>query len=560
MGNYQKLSADSASPSAYETISASMHPPKVSSCEGMVWLEGWVSQASTNGEGSSSSTSAFKLPEVVPTLPNTRLSFQDSGLLSNHWIPSFNTFSQHIPDIAAETLSLEFMQERLETLPEASFEELCMQHNSKPLYLNSIPSPVPNNHPHFDKSRREDFLHYAKTYAPFHAWQGLRVDRSPSSPLAFHDTLTNSSGDEDTDGAQLRSTWLGKTSSTTIQLLRASASENAWNNGQIKYNNSQKLAKTDLLSNSNYSLSVVSNQSHGNQSEILGSNRKGKAISRSEDFAFVRGHEPTASSHYEKCMDPNGSFLPMSPIAQVLKYATAGPSFVSNSQLQQSKTNFSNETNSTRGLTGNDLDLNFVQKAQERLLAFQPASTASGYSARVEQSRKNSYRFAMDRSSMSPSRRPNILGNQEAGLAWSPYDTTQSRTTKSKLQCRHLLGTPSQAMDIIAVGPALNTNGRPRAKRGSATDPQSVYARHRREKINERLKTLQRLVPNGEQVDIVTMLEEAIHFVKFLEFQLELLRSDDRWMFADPFIYNGMDITGSYPHVPSGLERLNLRG
>lgn len=41
---------------------------------------------------------------------------------------------------------------------------------------------------------------------------------------------------------------------------------------------------------------------------------------------------------------------------------------------------------------------------------------------------------------------------------------------------------------------------------------------------------------------------------------LQLLRSDDRWMFADPFIYNGMDITGSYPHVPSGLERLNLRG
>ena len=35
----------------------------------------------------------------------------------------------------------------------------------------------------------------------------------------------------------------------------------------------------------------------------------------------------------------------------------------------------------------------------------------------------------------------------------------------------------SQAMDITAIGPALNTNGKPRARRGSATDPQSVYAR-----------------------------------------------------------------------------------
>lgn len=35
----------------------------------------------------------------------------------------------------------------------------------------------------------------------------------------------------------------------------------------------------------------------------------------------------------------------------------------------------------------------------------------------------------------------------------------------------------SQAMELFAIGPALNTNGKPRARRGSATDPQSVYAR-----------------------------------------------------------------------------------
>ncbi|KAJ7548779.1 hypothetical protein O6H91_07G026600 [Diphasiastrum complanatum] len=52
-----------------------------------------------------------------------------------------------------------------------------------------------------------------------------------------------------------------------------------------------------------------------------------------------------------------------------------------------------------------------------------------------------------------------------------------------------------------SVGPALNTNGKPRARRGSATDPQSVYARHRRERINERLKILQHLVPNGAKVN-----------------------------------------------------------
>ncbi|KAL3621079.1 hypothetical protein CASFOL_035991 [Castilleja foliolosa] len=88
---------------------------------------------------------------------------------------------------------------------------------------------------------------------------------------------------------------------------------------------------------------------------------------------------------------------------------------------------------------------------------------------------------------------------------------------------------------------ALNLNGKKRAGRGSATDPQSLYARKRREKINERLKVLQNLVPNGTKVDISTMLEEAVQYVKFLQVQIKLLSSDDLWMYA-PIAYNGMEL------------------
>ncbi|XP_044490011.1 transcription factor bHLH84-like [Mangifera indica] len=88
---------------------------------------------------------------------------------------------------------------------------------------------------------------------------------------------------------------------------------------------------------------------------------------------------------------------------------------------------------------------------------------------------------------------------------------------------------------------ALNLNGKTRASRGSATDPQSLYARKRRERINERLRILQSLVPNGTKVDISTMLEEAVQYVKFLQLQIKLLSSDDLWMYA-PIAYNGMNI------------------
>uniref|UniRef100_A0ACD5W8W8 Uncharacterized protein n=1 Tax=Avena sativa TaxID=4498 RepID=A0ACD5W8W8_AVESA len=88
---------------------------------------------------------------------------------------------------------------------------------------------------------------------------------------------------------------------------------------------------------------------------------------------------------------------------------------------------------------------------------------------------------------------------------------------------------------------ASNPKGKAQGGRQSTTDPQSLYARKRRERINERLKVLQNLVPNGTKVDISTMLEEAVQYVKFLQLQIKLLSSDEMWMYA-PIAYNGMNI------------------
>ncbi|XP_075516062.1 uncharacterized protein LOC142550906 [Primulina tabacum] len=109
----------------------------------------------------------------------------------------------------------------------------------------------------------------------------------------------------------------------------------------------------------------------------------------------------------------------------------------------------------------------------------------------------------------------------------------------------------SQDHDAASNSELKNSKGKARANRGSATDPQSLYARKRRERINERLRILQNLVPNGTKVDISTMLEGAVHYVKFLQLQIKLLSSDDLWMYA-PIAYNGMNI-GLFDNISPNL-------
>ncbi|KAL6606070.1 hypothetical protein ACP70R_041723 [Stipagrostis hirtigluma subsp. patula] len=72
-------------------------------------------------------------------------------------------------------------------------------------------------------------------------------------------------------------------------------------------------------------------------------------------------------------------------------------------------------------------------------------------------------------------------------------------------------------------GPAPPRQQRVRARRGQATDPHSIAERLRRERIAERMKSLQELVPNANKTDKASMLDEIIDYVKFLQLQVKVL-------------------------------------
>ncbi|KAF8397251.1 hypothetical protein HHK36_016161 [Tetracentron sinense] len=131
-------------------------------------------------------------------------------------------------------------------------------------------------------------------------------------------------------------------------------------------------------------------------------------------------------------------------------------------------------------------------------------------------------------------------------------------------------GVPYKPNSSSASSSMSNNNNKEKKRSGKrskgvnlSTDPQSVAARQRRHRISDRFKILQSLVPGGTKMDTVSMLEEAIHYVKYLKTQIWLheaminFTDDDSSLF---FTCNSLSPQQSlYSSDDGGTSRSNWR-
>ncbi|KAM0025676.1 putative transcription factor bHLH family [Helianthus debilis subsp. tardiflorus] len=100
-------------------------------------------------------------------------------------------------------------------------------------------------------------------------------------------------------------------------------------------------------------------------------------------------------------------------------------------------------------------------------------------------------------------------------------------TKKSKRKSRDMEDSESQSHDDEeeSLGPKTASASRSGSgsKRSRAAEVHNLSERRRRDRINEKMRALQELIPNCNKVDKASMLDEAIEYLKTLQLQVQIM-------------------------------------
>ncbi|XP_077223579.1 transcription factor PIF7-like [Tasmannia lanceolata] len=111
--------------------------------------------------------------------------------------------------------------------------------------------------------------------------------------------------------------------------------------------------------------------------------------------------------------------------------------------------------------------------------------------------------------------------NDTTLMTWASFESPQSLKTKTTYEdsaCRDTSGNHDQEVEN-------NTEIRrsPSIKRSRAANVHNQSERRRRDRINQKMKALQKLVPNSSKTDKASMLDEVIDYLKQLQAQLHVM-------------------------------------
>lgn len=107
-------------------------------------------------------------------------------------------------------------------------------------------------------------------------------------------------------------------------------------------------------------------------------------------------------------------------------------------------------------------------------------------------------------------------GNGGAGIGND--ESWRQPKRKSQAEC-----SASQDDDLEDESGGMRRSGSRGTKRSRTAEVHNLSERRRRDKINEKMRALQELIPNCNKIDKASMLDEAIEYLKTLQLQVQMM-------------------------------------
>lgn len=111
------------------------------------------------------------------------------------------------------------------------------------------------------------------------------------------------------------------------------------------------------------------------------------------------------------------------------------------------------------------------------------------------------------------------------GRTYKQSTTTTSGNTNNKRKSRDAeeLECQSKAAELESAAANKSSQRSGTSRKSRAAEVHNLSERRRRDRINEKMKALQELIPHSNKTDKASMLDEAIEYLKSLQLQLQIM-------------------------------------
>ncbi|EYU35367.1 hypothetical protein MIMGU_mgv1a019493mg, partial [Erythranthe guttata] len=117
-----------------------------------------------------------------------------------------------------------------------------------------------------------------------------------------------------------------------------------------------------------------------------------------------------------------------------------------------------------------------------------------------------------------------VVDSSSVGSDNSANRVSYGQKRNSKRNFRDIEKTEDIGTELIGATKATTARrGNAASKRSRVAEVHNLSERRRRDRINEKMRALQELIPNCNKVDKASMLDEAIEYLKNLQLQLQIM-------------------------------------